>query len=38
MEGRLFLEVIDRWKSVETCNYNREDQIDFDRENKESQQ
>jgi hypothetical protein len=37
MEGRLFLEVIDRWKSVEACNCNREDQIDFDREDEESQ-
>ena len=37
MEGRLFLEVIDRWKRVESYNYNREDQLDFDREDEESQ-
>jgi hypothetical protein len=37
VEGRLFLEVIDRWKSVEACNCNREDQLDFDREDEESQ-
>jgi hypothetical protein len=37
VEGGLFLEVIDRWKSVEACNCNREDQLDFDREDEESQ-
>jgi hypothetical protein len=37
VEGRLFLEVIDRWKSIEACNCNREDQLDFDREDEESQ-
>jgi hypothetical protein len=37
VEGRLFLEVIDRWKSVEACNCNIEDQLDFNREDKESQ-
>jgi hypothetical protein len=30
-------EVIDRWKSVEACNYNKEDEIDCDREDEESQ-
>jgi hypothetical protein len=29
--------VIDRWKSVEACNCNREDQLDFDGEDEESQ-
>jgi hypothetical protein len=29
--------VIDRWKSVEACNCNREDKLDFDREDEESQ-
>jgi hypothetical protein len=29
--------VIDRWKRVEDCNCNREDQLDFDREDEESQ-
>jgi hypothetical protein len=28
--------VIDRWKSVEACNCNREDDIDYDREDEES--
>jgi hypothetical protein len=37
VEGGLFLEVIDRWKSVEACNCNREDYLNFDREDKESQ-
>jgi hypothetical protein len=37
VEGRIFLEVIDRWKSVEACNCNREDHLDFDREEEESQ-
>ena len=37
VEWRIFLEVIDRWKSVEACNYNREDHLDFDREDEESQ-
>jgi hypothetical protein len=37
VEGRLFLEVIDRWKSVEACNCNKEDQLNFDREDEESQ-
>ena len=37
MEGRLFLEVIDRWKSVEACNCNKEEKINFDREDEESQ-
>jgi hypothetical protein len=37
VEGRLFLEVIDRWKSVEACNCNKEDQLDFDRDDEESQ-
>ena len=29
-------EAIDRWKSVEACNCNREDEIDYDREDEES--
>jgi hypothetical protein len=29
--------VIDRWKSVEACNCNREDELDYDREDEESQ-
>jgi hypothetical protein len=24
LEGRLFLDVIDRWKRIEACNYNKE--------------
>jgi hypothetical protein len=32
----LFIEVIDRWKSVEACNCNREDELDYDREDEES--
>jgi hypothetical protein len=32
----LFIEVIDRWKSIEACNCNREDEIDYDREDEES--
>jgi len=37
VEGRLFLEVIDKWKSVEACNCNKVDQLNFDREDEESQ-
>jgi hypothetical protein len=29
-------EAIDKWKSVEACNYNREDKLDCDREDEES--
>jgi hypothetical protein len=29
--------VIDRWKSVEACNCNNEDYLDFDGEDEESQ-
>jgi hypothetical protein len=29
--------VIERWKSVEACNCNIEDQLDFDGEDEESQ-
>jgi hypothetical protein len=29
-------EVIDRWKSVKACNCNREDELDYDREDEES--
>jgi hypothetical protein len=32
----LLIEVIDRWKSVEAYNYNREDELDYDREYEES--
>jgi len=32
----LFIEAIDRWKSVEACNCNREDELNYDREDKES--
>jgi hypothetical protein len=32
----LFIEVIDRWKSVEACNCNIEDELDYDREYEES--
>jgi hypothetical protein len=28
--------VIDRWKSVEACNYKREDELNYDREDEES--
>jgi hypothetical protein len=31
-----FQEVIDRWKSVEAYNCNREDELDCDREDEES--
>jgi hypothetical protein len=37
VEEIIFLEVIDRWKSVEACNYNREDHLEFGREEEESQ-
>ena len=30
------IEAIDRWKSLEACNYNREDELDYDREDEES--
>jgi hypothetical protein len=30
------IEVIDRWRSVEACNYNREDDLNYDREEEES--
>jgi hypothetical protein len=36
VEGRPLIEVTDRWKNIESCNYNREDELDYDRENKES--
>jgi len=29
--------VIDRWKSIESCNCNREVQLDYNREDEESQ-
>jgi hypothetical protein len=29
--------VIDRWKSVEACNCNREVELDYNREDEESQ-
>jgi hypothetical protein len=29
-------EVIDTWKSIEACNFNREDELDYDREDEES--
>jgi hypothetical protein len=32
----LVIEVIDRWKRVEACNYNREVELDCNREDKES--
>jgi hypothetical protein len=32
----LFIEAIDKWKSVEVCNCNREDELDCDREDEES--
>jgi hypothetical protein len=31
------VEAIDRWMSVEVCNFNREDELNCDREDKESQ-
>jgi hypothetical protein len=31
------VEAIDRWMSVEVCNCNRKDELDYDREDKESQ-
>ena len=36
MVWRLFIEVIDRWKSIVGYNYNREDDLDYDREDEES--
>jgi hypothetical protein len=36
VERRLFIEVIERWKRFEACNYNREDEFDYDREYEES--
>jgi hypothetical protein len=30
------IEAIDRWKSIEACNYNIEDELDYDREDEES--
>jgi hypothetical protein len=32
----LFIEAIDKWKSVEACNCNKEDELDYDREDEES--
>ena len=32
----MLIEAIDRWKSVEACNCNREDELDYDREDEES--
>ena len=29
-------EAIEKWKSVEACNCNREDELDYDREDEES--
>jgi hypothetical protein len=37
VECRLFIEAIDRWKSVEACNCNKEDELNYDREDEESQ-
>ena len=36
-EGILFLEGIDRWMSIEVCNWNREGELDCHREDEESQ-
>ena len=36
-EGRLFLEGIDRWMSIEACNWKKEGELDFHREDEESQ-
>ena len=36
VEQRLFIEVIDIWKSVEAYNCNREDDLEYDREDEES--
>jgi hypothetical protein len=33
---KIVQEAIDRWKSVEACNCNREDELDYDREDEES--
>jgi hypothetical protein len=33
----LFIEEIDRWMSVEAYNCNKEDDLNYDREDKESQ-
>jgi hypothetical protein len=30
------IEAIDRWKRIKSCNYNRDDELDYDREEKES--
>ena len=35
-EWRLFLEEIDRWMSVEVCNWNRKDKLDCATEDEES--
>ena len=32
----IFQETIDRWKSVEACNCNREDELTYDRKDEES--
>jgi hypothetical protein len=36
-EGRLFLEGIDRWMSIEACSLNREGELDCNREDEKSQ-
>ena len=36
-EGRLFLEGIDKWMSIEACNWNKKGDFDCHREDKESQ-
>jgi hypothetical protein len=30
-------QAIDKWKSIEACNCNREDELNYDREDEESQ-
>jgi hypothetical protein len=34
---KMFMEAIDRWMSIEACNWNREGELNCHREDKESQ-
>ena len=34
---KMFVEVIDSWMSIEACNWNREGELDYHREDEESQ-
>jgi hypothetical protein len=33
----MFMEAIDSWMSIEACNWNREGELDYHREDEESQ-